>query len=338
MVCKFGLRHVLLVRRLQALGVCLDLEHSVLHPHPPLIKAITGRWSLAEGPTCTFVLRSRMDGVPSDGFVQARLRPGGREADIEFIAPVVEDPGVRAQMWSALLIGMAQGLGRHGVERVYARLADELEDAGTFQQVGFLLYTREDVFQLSATRHRKRSGILRPSSEADWWGIDRLYAAVTPRAVQAAEGLNSSSPGRSPRRALGSEGQVLLAERDGVIHACVEVAVSSKGQWIRLTVDLTNGPDPAEILDDALAALMDRGPWPVYCSVRAYQGRLRIPLQDLGFRFVTSQAVWVKTALVRVKEPLAQLVPALRRRPELRTPTSLPAVVACGAYPERVIA
>jgi hypothetical protein len=111
------------------------LQQSMLHPRAPLIKALTGHWSLAEGPTCTFVLSSSQSGVGQEGFVQARLRPSGREADVEFIAPSEGDPVQRSQLWSALLIGMCQGLGRHGVERVFARLTDDLEDAGTFHQV-----------------------------------------------------------------------------------------------------------------------------------------------------------------------------------------------------------
>ncbi len=75
------------------------------------------------------------------------------------------------------------------------------------------------------------------------------------------------------------------------------------------------------LLRDALACLPGSGD--VYCSVRAYQGHLRAPLQDVGFRLLTSQSVLVRQNVLPVRETQTVPAAALEKRAEARTPTAM---------------
>jgi hypothetical protein len=131
---------------------------------------------------------------------------------------------------------------------------------------------------------------------------------------------------------------LFVAECGGEICAGLEAEFGHGSLWMRMLLHPTNGPEPAAIVNDALALLAGRAPASVYCSVRSYQGRLRGPLQDQGFRFVTSQSIWVKSTLAWVREAERKPVRALGRSPELHTPTSVLATQDSDTPSERAIA
>ncbi len=191
-VRPFSLQHVMLVNRLQNHSTALDLEQMLTHPRKALWASLLGHGSLAEGPVFTVVLHDPARGAAFDGFAQARVRPGGDEADVVCLAPSLSRNDAGEEIWRKLLPGLALELARRGVQRVFARLADELEAARLFLDSGFSLYTREDIFHLHASYARAEVKLLQPAGDESLWGISRLYTAVTPNIVRAAEGLTSA--------------------------------------------------------------------------------------------------------------------------------------------------
>ena len=104
------------------------------------------------------------------------------------------------------------------------------------------------------------------------------------------------------------------------IAAYAHLVSGPKGHWMRILVH----PDETLRTEALLRDMLSHLPWSgeVYCSVRAYQAHLRTPLQDVGFRFLTSQSVLVRQNVLPVREP--QTVPAaLEKRVEARTPTAM---------------
>ncbi len=313
----FGLQHVPVLYRLQRNSTALDLEHALMRARSPLWAALLGHGSLAEGPFCTVVLRKTDDKVPLEGFAQARIRAGGEEADLVRVAPGLGAHEAE-RIWRSLLSGMGAHLARIGVQRVFVRLSDELEAAHLFLDAGFVLYTREDVFQLRELPAQRAVGLLEPAESEDCrWAIGRLYAATTPKAVRVAEGLANAGP--LPGIAAGD--MCYVWKQGGDVLAYVGMGHGGGVCWLRMLIHPEHADRTADVIRDALAHL-PRRTRTVFCSARAYQVNLRGPLQDAGFRFVTSQSVLVRQNVLPVRE--AQTVPAVAfdKRAEARTPTA----------------
>ncbi|MBC7258828.1 MAG: hypothetical protein H5T65_06240 [Chloroflexi bacterium] len=315
-VRPFGLQHIPILYRLQRGSTVLDLEHALMRARSPLWAALLGHGSLAEGPFCTVVLTEPADDFALEGFAQARLRPGAQEADLVRLAPTLDEPEAE-RIWRSLLLGLGLHLARLGVQRIFARLSDELEAAQVFLDSGFVLYTREDVFQLRQVPAQGAVGLLEPADEDCRWGIGRLYAAATPKAVRLAEGLANASaaPGFVP-------GDVSYVWRQGSdILAHVSIAHGSGICWVRMLMHPDHADRAADVIRDVLNRLPHRTQT-VYCSARAYQVNLRGPLQDAGFRFVTSQSVLVRQNALPVREAQTAPAVAFEKRAEARTPTA----------------
>jgi len=320
-VRPFGLRHVMLVRRLQNQGTLLDLEQALTRPRAALWSALLGQGSLAEGPVSTFVLPAAREAPDTGGFAQARLRPGGDEADVVFLAPSLGRQEAE-EIWRSLLAGMVASLAHHRVQRVFARLSDELEAARLFLEAGFMLYTREDVFLLEQMPAEEAPrGLLKPAGEEARWGIARLYAAATPQVVRAAEGMGNAAAGAGMCRVAGGA-QSFVWNKGGEIAACVRLVSGPQGHWMHVLIHPDEAARAEEILRDALSHLPKEGAGRVFCSVRAYQAHLRGPLQDIGFRFLTGQSVLVRQNAIPVKVAEPRRAPALEKRAEAHTPTA----------------
>jgi len=320
-VRPFGLRHVMLVRRLQNQGTLLDLEQALTHPRSAVWAALLGQGTLAEGPVCTYVLSAGQEAPPPEGFAQARLRPSGDEADVIFLAPALDRSQGAEDTWRALLAGMSASLAHHGVQRIFARLSDELDAARLFLDTGFMLYTQEDIFLLEQLPAEEAPrGLLEPAREEARWGIARLYAAVTPQAVRAAEGMgNAAFAGTC---GVGSGARTFVWSKGAEIAACVRLVSGPQGHWMHALIHPDEAARAEEILRDALSRLPREGARRVVCSVRAYQVHLRGPLQEIGFQFLTSQAVLVRQNAIPVKAAERRRAPALEKRAEAHTPTA----------------
>src|SRR4029453_19213921 len=88
-------------------------------------------------------------------------------------------------------------LGEIGVQRIYTQVPAGNGAEEVFRQAGFSLFTREDIYYLSAESiaGRKASnlqGSLRRMRKRDSWNVLRLYSAITPRNVQHAEAMRTT--------------------------------------------------------------------------------------------------------------------------------------------------
>jgi hypothetical protein len=266
-----------------------------------------------------------------------RQRRGRPEADVIYLSPSLRQPFDGAQdtafssahevlkIWHRLLSHLCTKAGDRGIQRLFARLAEDGEEIETFQQVGFSPYTREDIFclkNLSESNQRLDRVVMRPQQAVDAWALQRLYANVAPRLVQKAESLGERGWERSsvdwPLRSR-SEGYVL--EDNGEIVSYLLFSGGRIGHWMRMLLHPQAYDRADEVIQHGLAFLSHYPPCPIYCSVREYEGGLRAPLQDWGFEPFGSQAILVKHTTVRIKEPARKLVPALDKRAEAATPT-----------------
>lgn len=328
-VRPFSLRHTMLVSRLQKVGTPLDLEQALTRPRGPLWSALLGQSSLAEGPVCTFVLQESKGAETLEGFSQARLRPGGDQADIIFLAPALGNGDEREEVWRRLLDGMIGSLAAQGVRKIFCRLSDELEAAHLFLDAGFSLYTREDVFCLDRVPvKRTRPALLEQAREEDQWGIAKLCATCTPRLVRALEGMGNPSDISGFGVASGWEHQYVWND-SGRTAGYVRLTSGPRGHWIQLMIHPDESARAEEMIRDALSRLPRDGERRACCSVRAYQAHLRAPLQDVGFRFLTSQSVLVRITAVPVAAARARKAAKVETRAEVRTPTATPTITKC---------
>jgi hypothetical protein len=333
MIKSFGVRDLLLVGNLQKKGTCLDPEIALTRPYSPLLAALSSYFLMQEAGTSTFILKAMDQSSPStssghrrmQGLAQMRQRRGRPEADVIYLAPSFSTANEASTIWHRLLNHLCTRAGERGIQRLFARLAEDGEEIETFQQVGFSLYTREDTFRLkglSESRHRLNRVVMRPQQAVDAWALQRLYANVAPRLVRQAESLGERGWERSsvdwPLRAR-SEGYVL--EDNGEIVSYLLFSSGRIGHWMRILLHPQAYDRADEVIQHGLAFLSHYLPRPIYCSVREYEGGLRTPLQDWGFEPFGSQAILVKHTTVRIKEPARKLVPALDKRAEVATPT-----------------
>ena len=349
MIKSFGVRDLLLVGNLQKKGTCLDPEIALTRPYSPLLAALSSYFLMQEAGTSTFILKAMDQSSPStprpfdklrtpqarddassghrrvQGLAQMRQRRGRPEADVIYLAPSLSTSAEAPTIWHRLLNHLCTRAGERGIQRLFARLAEDGEEIEAFQQVGFSPYTREHIFRLNSLSdsHRRLDRVvMRPQQAVDAWALQRLYASVAPRLVRQAESLGERGWERSSvdwRLRARSEGYVL--EDNGEIVSYLLFSDGRIGHWMRILLHPQAYDRANEVIQHGLAFLSHYSPCPIYCSVREYEGGLRTLLQDWGFEPFGSQAILVKHTTVRIKKPVRKLVPALDKRAEAATPT-----------------
>ncbi len=335
MIRSFGVRDLFLVGNLQRRGTCLDPEIALTQPYSPLWAALSSYFLMQEAGTSTFILVEEaidpgelLTGSchPMQGLAQMRQRKGRPEADVIYLAPSFSNADKASIIWYRLLNHLCTRAGERGVQRLFARLAEDGEEIEIFQQLGFSQYTREDIFCLNSYPESSRPLdriVMRPQQAVDAWALQRLYSNVAPRLVQQAESLGERGWEQSavdwPFWA-GSEGYVL--EENGEIVSYLRCSRGRIGHWMRILLHPQAYDRADEVIRHGLALLSHDPPRPIYCNVREYEGGLRTSLQGWGFKPFASQAVMVKHMTVRVLEPARKLVPALDKRAEVATPTA----------------
>lgn len=324
MIKLFNARDLLLVSKLQNQGLLLNLEEALTQTYRPLWAALVGCLPLQGAGVSTYVY----DEVERDrrmaGFAQVRMRKENSEADVVYLAPPLSAAAEATTIWCHLLEHLCFEAGEQGIQRIFARLPEDGPEIKAFQQVGFSIYTREDIFRLEqippGPPHSEKRA-LRPQQPSDSWGLQRLYAAAAPRLVQQAENLTAkkwdTALGPWLRRAR-REGYVL--EDEGEIVGYVRIRPGQTGHWLEMLLHPRAYERAEELVVHALSLLAEHPPHPIYCCLRRYQGGLRVPLEAQGFQLFASQCVMVKHTTVRVKEPALKLVPALEKRAEVATP------------------
>jgi hypothetical protein len=324
LIKPFHVRDLLLVGKLQNQGLLLDLEEALTQTYSPLLATLVGCLPLQRTGVSTYICDEMEEGQRMTGFAQMRLRKGGPEADMVYLTPSLSAAGEAMTIWRRLLEHVCREAGRQGIQRIFARLPEDGLEVEAFQQVGFSIYAREDIFRLAQMPSHlayPERGIIRPQQPADGWELQALYAAVAPRLVQRAESLTAkrweAAPGPWLRRA-GQEGYVM--EDEGEIVGCVRIHQGQTGHWLEMLLHPQAYERADELVNQSLSLLVQYPPRPIYCCLRRYQGGLRVPLEAQGFQPLTSQCVMVKHTTVRVKKPALKLVPALEKRAEAATP------------------
>jgi hypothetical protein len=331
LICSFNLRYLPLVLRLQRGGTALCWQEALIQPVRPLREALIAYLFPRGTSIRTYVLDYRENDQRLLGFAQVRKGAGRPESEVIYIAPALVDGNGTYATWQRLLTHLCVVAGEQGQQRLYARTACDGEEQRLLQHVGFTPYTHENIYRLEripavaalpcAAADDERVS-LRPQTVSDSWGVQRLYAAVSPRLVEQIEG---SARGQwEIRRSLwGSQGKRkgYVVEEQGEIMACLQLRRGRQGSWLKILLH----PQAYDWADSLLQqGLHLPGVWskgPLYCSIRDYEGGVRATLDEFGFQLFARQAVMVKHTTVWAKEPLPRLLPALETRVEGAAPT-----------------
>jgi hypothetical protein len=219
--------------------------------------------------------------------------------------------------------------GEQNGQRLYAGLPADGEEYQIFRHVGFTTYAQEDVYRLISPP----TGVegleplpVRRQRLHDSWGLQQLYATVTPRAVQNAEGSAQSQweLGRPRWWRSYPHRKGYVWESQDEIWAAFQVRSSHAGHWLRMLLH----PDALDQADGLIAAALSRvrrGPGQkVYCAVRTYEAGVPSALTAWGFQHMRSQTLTVKHTTVRAREPASQPVRALEGHAESATPSAVP--------------
>jgi len=320
---------VRLVARLQREGVLLDLESGLTSPRSPLATAVASWLPLARTGASTYIVNHREENGRQLGLAQMRRRPGYLEHVVVFIAPALTSGNGTHAIWQRLLTHLCVKAGEQGGQRLYAGLPTDGEEYQIFRHVGFTAYAQEDVFELIRvpTDMEEADALpVRRQRSRDSWGLQQLYATVTPRAVQNAEGSAQA------QWELGRQGwwgsyphrRGYVWESRGEIWAAFQIRSSRAGHWLRMLLH----PEVLDQADGLAAAALSRvrrvPGQKVYCAVRTYEAGIPSALAVCGFQLVRSQTLAVKHTTVWAREPAPQPVHALEGHAESATPSAVP--------------
>jgi len=308
------------IQQLQARGMQLDLERSVLWPHTAMKAALLPRWPLSPISAKTIVLHSNTSPrARPQGFLQLRDRRGRPEADVVFISPSLDNGADTVSIWYRLLAECSQVIGARGGQRLFAQVSANNGVEDVFRQAGFSVYAHEDIYRMTDwPANLIRTRLLRHQRARDGWTLLRLYAQFTPRPVQIAEGMLSPE-GQGGKMGdwwdqSGGSGHIL--EEDGDLIGVARVRRGLAAYWMRCWLH-PQAPEQSEALVRGALSLLWAAPrHPIYCGVRDYESGLRDELGATGFRYVLTRSLLVKHTTVRAKESLLKLMPALEKRPE----------------------
>jgi hypothetical protein len=185
-----------------------------------------------------------------------------------------------------------------------------------------LKYSQEDIFQLGPQTAmqpypttKPTSILLRAQRPSDGWGLQKLYASITPRQVQSAEGL-AQGQWSTGRRNWAEPGQRngYVWEENGEIYGAVHIHSGKRGVWIR-TLLHPDVLDQAEPLARATLKLITHknASVPIYFALRQYEIGWRSILVDLRFEPLTTQVLVVKPMTVRLNNKAHTRIPALEK-------------------------
>jgi len=302
----------------------LDIEEQLTHPRSPLRSVLINSIFYPRTGPSTFILDQQDEHGRLLGLAQMRNRPGRPEQDVVFMAPTLEAGNGNHAIWQRMLTHLCVQSAERGNFSLYASLPVDSEEYQLFKNVGFLQYSQEDVFQLGPqdtpqpmVQSDPDTIALRPQRSSDGWGLQKLYASLTPRQVQNAEGLaqgqwatgrrNWAEPGRR-------DGYVW--EEKGEIYGAVHIHSGKCGFWIRTLLHPDAVDQAAMLARAALNIVARRKPdLPVYFALRQYEIGWRSTLIDLGFEPLTTQVLVVKPMTVRLSDKAHVRMPALEKAP-----------------------
>jgi hypothetical protein len=310
----FDLRDVGLVMRLQRQGTPLDLEARLTRSRSPLSAALIARGLGFGNGVSTCIIDHKEDSGHWLALAQMQQLPGRPDYVITFLAPALTaGSGVHA-LWQRVLAHLCVVAGERGGQRLYAGLPQDGEEYQIFRHTGFTAYAQEEVLRWTPSEGQPEVEPLplRRQHERDSWRLQQLYATITPRVVQNAEGSAQGEWELSQRVWLaGSRRQGFVWESHGDIAAAVQIRSGPHAHWLRLLLhpDLIERADA--LVAAALARTRRRPKQELYCAVRTYESGIAPALGAFGFRAIGTQTLVVKCIAALVREPVAQALPAL---------------------------
>lgn len=314
MLRPFHLRDLPLVLRLSEHGVSLHSESALINDVHPLRGALFNLFIGGEFPT--YVWKAG-DGA---GFIQLHLKEENHRGHILYIGSTANaavtqtavapqpnethNPFVNEDVWLPLLEQAVMEVGQHGIHSLVAEVSETGPELPLLRQVGFAVYTRQDIWVLDGREEvSDNDGLtmaLQLRRPADDWDIQLLYANIVPRLVQLVEPLPPLETGKS----------WVLREKNE-LTAFVHLNVGETATWLRLFIH-PNAESRAEDITQAALRLAPRKQnHPLFCSVPRYQSWLQGVLQRCGFVFWGSQAVMVKHTVHHLRRPLPELTAVL---------------------------
>lgn len=343
MIRPFQLGDLLLVQRLGGQATKLNAIQALLQPRTASITSLSAIMPWFGARANTFVLRQNRNSLAHSGFIQTQERAGRPEADITLLAPALDTSRGHPAIWEKLIAHYIQEAAERSIARVYADVPDQPLPVNTFTQRGFRTYTSQTIWRLTpenypqfdqprSNQHSAASVQIRPQVPADIWPLKRLYAKVTPKSVQRAEGFeqdpthrrgpakNGSALEKSLRlsnlsqrvNGVSNANSVKLLMLDwwhsnqytvdvlvekGELHGCILVGMGQRGAWLRLLVDTLN-PESEHIhtlLRHGLQTAKRSAPhFPIYIGVRDYHGGIGSILKEYDFAPFTDRARMVR--------------------------------------------
>ena len=296
------------------MGTPLDLEEQLTHPRSPLRSVLFDTLLSARASHSTFILNQHDENGTLLGLAQVRARPRRPERDVVFMSPSLDSGSGSHAVWQRLLNHLCIQTAERGGLRVYARLPLQSEELQLFKTVGFLEYGQEEIYKLEPIIHRsaiKSTLQLRPQLPSDSWGLQRLYASLTPRTVQNAEGLAQGQWALTHRR-WDEHGrrQGYVWEDGGEILGALHVRNGTQGYWIRTLLHPDALGNAQDLCQAALTLTVNKPHLPVYFAFRQYEAGWQHILPTLEFAPLTSQVLVVKSMAIRVREQTSNLMHA----------------------------
>ncbi len=279
----------------------------------PILRAATAALPLLHGPYEPF--GAWADGRPC-GFGLIRHSNVRSRADVASVATAAGNAGLEGapgelelDTTAALLHAMADLGAAQGVVSLCAAIADDSPFAAVFEESGFRAAVRECAYTRPpgpATEPAEIAG-LRPQQPADAWAICQLYRAITPAAVQQAEGLTADdwdiarrNPGLFGRGGRSPELHVVAGERG--LDAWLELRSDPDGaHCFALMVHPRAADAIGPIVSFALWRLSRRPAALTRVLVRDHEILLAAGLMEVGFEPAGTNCRMVRHLAVRLR-------------------------------------
>ncbi len=296
MIRLFGLRDVLLVKRLQEESVALDVQRHILYPTIPSRSALVGLLTAHHLGPMTWV-RDVPRGSPGvEGFVQVRTSLSGSDWYLTTVAPSLTKDADAESTWRDLLASLGQQAAEYRVLRILATVPEDSESERVLRCAGYLVSRRAEVFCLDHRPEPVRlpTGLYAAGSR-DEWAVRELCRQVIPARVREAEisipGQNDAFPGDSLTG--GYVDGYAWSQRER-LNAYFALHTAPRGYWLRILVRPECRADVMPHLQYILSNSHASRETPVYCPVPDYVVGVGWVLRALGFESVGRQVCLVQ--------------------------------------------
>jgi hypothetical protein len=321
LIHSFDLRDIQRVAELQKKGTAFNHEEYLTLPQTPLRKAILSLLLPQRKSIVTYLSDNRENGDRQFGMAQIRKQNEQLKYHVIFMAPALSCTNGAHAIWQRLLTQICVDAGAKSVRCLYVNLTADSQEFQIFRSMGFSTYAQEDIFFLRepSIQAHGLSLKLRPQHVRDAWALQRLYAAVTPRLTQVAEG---SAQGiweiRSQQWRVYGKRIGLIWEEQGEVLAAINLQIGKQNVWLRWLLH----PDAADQAENLLKATLNHLPAyshkPIFFIAREYDTGLHSSLQLCHFEPYFSQTLMVKHLTTWIRNPMLANVPTLEQQVESR--------------------